>query len=90
LVLLVINHARIRILGSTAMEGTVQGYFDRAFNEMPDKRSPETLSFCGTPVSQNLQPHTSPDPKQQLLNGSRTNLTLLILAGLFQYDIYSP
>jgi hypothetical protein len=36
-----------RIMDSTTMKGTVQGYFDRAFDEMTDKELETPLANSG-------------------------------------------
>jgi len=43
-----------RIMDSTTMKGTVQGYFDRAFDEMTDKELETPLANSGLGVKAKL------------------------------------
>ena len=50
-------------MDSTTMKGTVQGYFDRAFDEMTDKELETPLANSGLGVKAKLAP---PLPRKQL------------------------
>ena len=44
-------------MDSTMMKGTVQGYFDRAFDEMTDKELENPLANSGLGVKAKLAPN---------------------------------
>ena len=54
-------------MDSTMMKGTVQGYFDRAFDEMTDKELETPLANSGLGVKAKL----APDPNKT--NGQHPN-----------------
>ena len=47
-------------MDSTTMKGTVQGYFDRAFDEMTDKELETPLANSGLGVKAKLAPNSGP------------------------------
>ena len=46
-------------MDSTTMKGTVQGYFDRAFDEMTDKELETPLANSGLGVKAKLAPNAN-------------------------------
>jgi len=65
-------------MDSTTMKGTVQGYFDRAFDEMTDKDLETPLTNSGLGVQAKL----APNPKEKItLNAQRSPLKTIETAG---------
>ena len=60
-------------MDSTTMKGTVQGYFDRAFYEVPDKELENPLANSGLGVKAKPAPET---PIDQALNARRLTAQL--------------
>ena len=60
-------------MDSTTMKGTVQGYFDRAFDEMTDKELETPLANSGLGVKAKLAPnpdkskHSTPNVQRSTL-----------------------
>ena len=56
-------------MDSTTMKGTVQGYFDRAFDEMTDKELETPLANSGLGVKAKLAPNRADQVRRLQVHG---------------------